>query len=87
MAEQVNINDKDIDILDRTLDIVLNAVENKPKDDEKLQICVRAFVHDVAIKAIKVKHGVPGQYDKQVLEEQIYPNFPKLRELFMRLGE
>ena len=81
MAEQIRIED----ILDRTMDIVLNAVKNKPKDDEKLQICVRAFVHDVTIKATKVKNGVSGPYDKEVLENQVYPNFPELRELFMQL--
>jgi len=81
MAEQLSMDD----ILNRSMDIVLNAVENKSKDDEKLQVCVRSFVQDVAIKAAKVKHGVPGEYDEQVLKEQVYPNFPELRELFTQL--
>jgi len=81
MAEQVSMDD----ILNRAMDIVLNAVENKPRDDEKLKVCVRSFVSDSAIEAAKVKHGMPGQYDEQVLEEQVYPNFPELRELFNQL--
>jgi len=80
MAEQESIED----ILNSTFNIVLNAVKNKPEDDEKLQICVRAFVHDVSIKAMKVNNGVSGPYDKEVLEKQIYPNFPELREQFMK---
>lgn len=81
MAEQASVED----VLNRMMDIVLNEVKNKPKDDEKLQVCVRAFVQDVAIKATKVKNGVPGPYDKEVLESQVYLNFPELRELFMQL--
>jgi len=80
MAEQESMEE----ILNRTFDIVLNEVENKSKDDEKLQICVRAFVHDVSIKAMKVNNGVAGPYDEEILESQIYPNFPGLRELFMK---
>jgi len=81
MAEEANVED----ILNRTMDIVLNAVKNKSEDDEKLRVCVRAFVHDVSIKAIKVKNGASGPYDKEVLESQVYTNFPELRELFKQL--